>query len=135
MTNTSEILSINEERLKELFTHFDPVTGEGSLIERFPFYTHRLAREHPDKWENPVHYIPNTLKKEYGGMKSLEEESGSQFQYAIMKFEVDRVKHDFEYWAYRCVKIKPKAGGEHIPFKLNGPQRRVIKRPGDHEGE
>ena len=37
-----------------------------------------------------------------------------------------RCRHDFEYWAATCVKIKNKTSAEMIPFVLNRPQRRVL---------
>lgn len=38
-----------------------------------------------------------------------------------------RFKYDFEYWAYSCVVITDKLTGRNIPFKLNPPQRRLLK--------
>lgn len=38
-----------------------------------------------------------------------------------------RFKYDFEYWAYRCVIISDKITGRDIPFRLNRPQRRLLK--------
>lgn len=37
-----------------------------------------------------------------------------------------RCRHDFEYWAVRCVRIKDKLTGHIIPFTLNAPQRKVL---------
>lgn len=37
-----------------------------------------------------------------------------------------RCRHDFEYWAARCVRIHDKRTGAMIPFVLNPPQRRVL---------
>ncbi|MEG1539976.1 MAG: hypothetical protein RR383_08550, partial [Muribaculaceae bacterium] len=37
-----------------------------------------------------------------------------------------RLKYDFEFWCITCVKIKPKLGGEDMPFKLNLPQRILV---------
>lgn len=33
----------------------------------------------------------------------------------------------FEEWAWRYVYIKPKGGGDDIPFRLNAPQRKLVK--------
>ena len=43
--------------------------------------------------------------------------------------KIDRVRclSDFEYWAARCCYIKNKQGGEDILFKLNRPQRKLVK--------
>lgn len=52
-------------------------------------------------------------------------------KFAIAKNDHDiamlRFKYDFEYWAYRCVVITDKMTGRDIPFKLNRPQRRLVK--------
>lgn len=37
-----------------------------------------------------------------------------------------RARHDFEYWAFRCVVIKHKTEGTYVPFVLNRPQRKVL---------
>ncbi len=52
-------------------------------------------------------------------------------QYALVKNDVVawkrlRCRHDFEYWAVECVKIKDKMSHRDIPFVLNAPQRRVL---------
>ena len=36
-----------------------------------------------------------------------------------------RCRHDFEYWAATCVRIRHKVTGADVPFVLNAPQRRV----------
>ncbi len=38
----------------------------------------------------------------------------------------ERVRHDFEFWCWRCVKIVDKLSGRLIPFVLNRPQRRLL---------
>lgn len=37
-----------------------------------------------------------------------------------------RCRHDFEYWAVTCVKIRDKRTGREVPFRLNRPQRKVL---------
>ena len=37
-----------------------------------------------------------------------------------------RFRHDFEYWAATCVRIRHKLTGQMVPFVLNRPQRRVL---------
>ncbi|MDE5661089.1 MAG: hypothetical protein K2I04_00495 [Muribaculaceae bacterium] len=37
-----------------------------------------------------------------------------------------RCRHDFEYWAATCVRVKDKQSSRDIPFVLNAPQRRVL---------
>ena len=37
-----------------------------------------------------------------------------------------RIRHDFEFWCWRCVKITDKMTGQLIPFVLNRPQRKLL---------
>ena len=37
-----------------------------------------------------------------------------------------RCRHDFEFWAATCVRIRHKTTGHDVPFVLNRPQRRVV---------
>ena len=41
--------------------------------------------------------------------------------------DIGRCKADFEYWAATCCYIKNKKGGEDILFRLNAPQRKMVK--------
>lgn len=61
-------------------------------------------------------YVPRemTLDEEYGKLTSK------------AAFERLRCRYDFEFWAARCVKIRHKLTGAYGPFRLNGPQRRVL---------
>ena len=38
-----------------------------------------------------------------------------------------RCRHDFEYWAWHCARIKDKVRPEIVPFRLNRGQRRVVE--------
>lgn len=37
-----------------------------------------------------------------------------------------RMRHDFEYWAVTCVRIKDKESARRIPFRLNAGQRKLL---------
>lgn len=37
-----------------------------------------------------------------------------------------RFRHDFEYWAYKCVRITDKVSMREVPFVFNAPQRRLV---------
>lgn len=43
-----------------------------------------------------------------------------------LDFDALRCRHDFEFWAWRCVSITHKLTGALVPFALNAPQRRVL---------
>ncbi|MDE7437151.1 MAG: terminase [Muribaculaceae bacterium] len=97
-----KILEENERRLKEIATPFDPVSGKGSIGERFKCVK-------PGTGETV--WLPESMrgisltKQNYDFMRSL---------------------HDFPYWAATFVKIKRKGGGDDVPFILNRPQRKFI---------
>lgn len=38
-----------------------------------------------------------------------------------------RCRHDFEFWAWRCTKIKNKLSGKMMAFTLNGAQRKLLE--------
>lgn len=42
-------------------------------------------------------------------------------------FDRLRCRHDFEFWAWRCVRIKDKITGADVAFVLNRPQRRLLE--------
>lgn len=43
------------------------------------------------------------------------------------EIDIGRCQEDFEYWAATCCHIKNKKGGEDILFRLNYPQRKMVK--------
>lgn len=116
-----DVKSENEKRNSILDTHYDPLTGKGSLIDRklYTIYTST------DKLQ---FYVPVKLYNIVGntdGMKiSSLGISENIFLNALYNLRLD---WDFEFWAALCVKIKPKEGGDFTPFYLNYPQRLVLK--------
>jgi len=129
-----KIISENKSRNAEIDAPYDPVIGTGSPIPRFQFNIDsigehylmlprtmldidivRLIRRTGSIETFVLKYIPGC--RNYG-------DAISDFVGNINKL---RLEHDFEFWAATCAKIKPKAGGE-IPFILNRPQRRLLKK-------
>lgn len=45
-----------------------------------------------------------------------------------LEMDLLRFRHDFEYWAWKCVRITDKVSMEVIPFRLNTPQRRLVRK-------
>ncbi|MDE6340551.1 MAG: terminase [Muribaculaceae bacterium] len=97
------ILKENEERRERIARRFDPVSGEGSIGERF-----RTVK--PGSGETVC--LPLS-------MKTLSLTSAN--------YEFMRCLHDFPYWAATYVKIKRKGGGDDVPFILNRPQRKFVE--------
>ena len=108
---------------------YDPVFGMGSPIQRFPFFILKNQK-------NPV-MLPMSMKEfdlvqavTKSGFKSAEEYAVSQgikSEKIAGDIHEARFDHDFEFWCVICVKIKPKTGGENIPFILNKAQRKIVK--------
>jgi hypothetical protein len=122
---TKEMLAENEKRRARFLEPYDPITGVGSPIPRFEFRVFQDAE--------PI-LIPESMRSlpfiEHAALNSLEEYAATtdaSFEEWLEAFEDFRYDHDFEYWAYTTVKIKPKEGGDLIKFKLNRPQLRLLK--------
>lgn len=135
---TDAILVENRRRRQIRDRPFDPVSGEGSVGERF-----RLPlREYP----GGAAWLPVAMQgspiveilDESGGIeasawkiagecrrrdKSWVREVSDMIAEAFVR---ERVRHDFPYWAATFVKIKQKGGGLDGPFVLNRPQRRLL---------
>lgn len=129
-----DILDLNAKRNAEMYAPFNPVTGEGSIGDRAEL---RI----PD-YELPVQRVPKAMLKEplvkhilkSGGINAYvqdyydEEDWASAHELVHKALIKIRSKHDFPFWACAFVRIKPKGGGEDIPFKLNRPQRRLVAK-------
>jgi hypothetical protein len=129
-----EILDENKIRLAKIHEKWNPVTGEGSVGERFKLVLEDFAIR--------TQYLPMEMKENEFVKQLLEAGSINKFltkTMGVTKFEAPqyhdmvvrrfirlRCKYDFPFWAYTFVKIKPKEGGEDINFKLNYPQRTIL---------
>lgn len=102
-----DIIAENRRRNIKLKKEYDPITGKGCFGER--------KRVKASEINDGYAQIPVTMLKDP--------------QYKELASHDDWVKlrcrHDFEYWAATCVRIKDKISGREIPFILNMPQRRV----------
>lgn len=135
MTDSVEhILLENERRTREIYAHFNPITGEGAILERkeviiedFPIRSQHLPLEMMQvplvkklvKAKSIYRFITEVLKAEYTEEDRLK---------VIEQFVRVRIKYDFCFWAALYVYIKQKGGGEDILFRLNRPQRKLVER-------
>lgn len=90
--------------------HYSPLTGLGAT-------GHRVKVSHPaipDDEGSPLIPRSMTLDADYPLLTTPSQ------------WRALRIRHDFEYWAARCVTIHDKSSGSDIPFILNSPQRRVV---------
>ena len=130
----SKILQENERRRAIVFAPFNPITGEGSIGQRVAF----TVSDYPI----PTQYLPVEMMDE-PFVKSLSK-AGSVDAFirdalmlpvtdeardkVVEKFIRIRQKHDYPFWAAMFAYIKRKGGGTDVLFRLNRPQRRLIKR-------
>lgn len=131
----SSMIKESDERMRRKYAAWDPMTGAGSVGERFEF-------EIPD-FPIPKQFLPMEMKDdsmvvELGKCGSIEKFLKRNFRIekeditqdirdsVIRKFIRIRAKYDFPFWAYMFAYIKPKKGGEDIRFRLNYPQRAIL---------
>ncbi|MDY4555453.1 MAG: terminase [Prevotella sp.] len=130
----SKILQENERRRAIVFAPFNPITGEGSIGERVAF----TISDYPI----PTQYLPVEMMDE-PFVKSLSK-AGSVDAFirdalmlpvtdeardkVVEEFIRIRQKHDFPFWAAMFAYIKRNGGGTDVLFRLNRPQRKLIKR-------
>lgn len=132
MNSQEEIIQENNHRLHERQAPYSPETGEGSSLQNRvklslvdwkptqlwipkPFYESELVQKLLSKGIH--HYISQQRRKR----KEYDEEA------LIEDFNRERIKHDFEFWAYSCTKITIKGKGKVDNFVLNRPQRRFLQ--------
>lgn len=100
-----EILEENRRRLAKLSAKFDPISGEGSVGERY-------ETRSPGRNGGRV-FLPVAMK---------------EVKFTQKNYDKLRCLHDFPYWAAKYVKIKRKGGGDDVPFSLNRPQRKFVEK-------
>lgn len=132
----SVIIQENIRRNAILDAEYDPFLGIGSTIKRQNFilndydldiwipekmfdkkWVYQLAEcENITDFINKHRYEHEELALSYNPIETVQE-----------MFMNERLDQDFEFWAAGCAKIKPKKGGDFIPFYLNYPQRLLYK--------
>lgn len=128
------ILNENDRRNAEMFAKFDPLTGEGSILERTPLLLSDFAI--------PSQYVPHEmmrnkevqLLKKAGSIRAyVEKVLGIEYSQGAHESVADmvvwmRCKYDFCFWAAMLAFISNKGAGDVVPFVLNRPQRRLIDK-------
>ena len=131
MEEATKIIEENAKRNAERNAYFNPITGEGSILEREKF-------ELPD-FALPIQYLPkammqvNLIKRlaKAGSIDKFLEELGAEVN-DTERSKVSRqlirlrCKHDFAFWAATFVYIKRKGGGDDVLFRLTFPQRKFV---------
>ncbi len=117
----------NQHRNQLIQQTFMPASGEGAPLPR--------TRVCISDYQPTIVYLPNTMMDDerisqitiLGSVKGYAQIARKTTEEALEECEVLRCRHDFFYWAWRYVRIKPKDGGDDIPFTLNRPQRRLVE--------
>lgn len=134
-SDVNQILKENQRRNNEMFGHFNPVTGEGSVGER--------VRINIPDYPIPVQWLPKemlrnkfvkaiiksgTIENFLVNYLKVEKPCEDDYEAIIEQFTRVRFKYDFPYWCATTVYIKDKDPGKpDCLFRLNYPQRRYCK--------
>ena len=120
----NKILQENIKRNNILDAPYNPITGEGSPIkrEKVTFSDFGEPMYLPLDMIN-IEWIQQLLK--FNALNDAANHLRIPFNTVLSQFVSERFKHDFEFWCASTVKIKPKMGGDFIPFVLNAPQREM----------
>lgn len=124
-------LETNRQRLRTYFRQYDPAIGdpEAQVVPRTTIHLRGYD-----------FHLPTTMVKRYpslqeGSLTSFSCVNGDEnptrgpdanvtmdsvLEKRLMQI---RLRHDFEYWCYKCVKIQDKLSKQLIPFRLNYGQR------------
>ena len=130
MTDSSpvaDMLQENDRRNNIIQQPFNPSTGEGAPLPR----TYAFIKDYSPS----SLFLPDSMMDDdrvsriiiCGSIESYARLAHITREEGMEEFEVLRCRHDFYYWAWRYVRIKPKDGGDDIPFTLNRPQRRLVE--------
>lgn len=129
------ILAENERRKSIINASFNPISGEGSIGERFEY----VISDFPIRKQ----YLPVEMKKiplvkhllKAGSLDAFlkklgttDEDYHDDRQKVIRQFVRLRIRYDFAFWAAFYVYIKNKYGGEDVLFRLTYPQRKFVAR-------
>ena len=129
-----KILQENERRRAIVFAQFNPITGEGSIGERVAF----TVSDYPIVTQYlPVEMMDEPFVKKLSKAGSVDAFIRDALMLPVTDEARDKVveefirikqKHDFPFWAAMFAYIKRKGGGTDVLFRLNRPQRKLIKR-------
>ncbi len=113
-----KMIAENARRHARMTSGFDPISGEGSVGERFKVVVPGL--------DVPVQWLPSTMR-DLPLVKQIQREPMLSPAMAEA-FARLRCEHDFPFWAASHVYIKRKGGGDDCLFRLTYPQRLFVSR-------
>ena len=130
----AKLIAENDRRNEEIYTLFNPVTGQGSIGER--------VRVSISDFAIPVQWLPVDMMTIPFVRKLVKAGSIDRFLSDVLhvtpnyddhnkvaeKFIRLRYKHDFPFWAATLVWIHNKDAGSDVLFHLRYPQRILVSR-------
>ena len=120
----NQILEEDARRRAAMQTPYDPVAGDRSPGSRFLLTVPELE---PQRLFIPASMQAEPEVKALMAGRSLTEAFPGSVENARRRWFELRCRHDFPFWAFKCIRIKNKEGGDDgIPFLLNAPQRKLI---------
>lgn len=129
----NEALIENKRRRDMYFGPYYPLTGEGSLIDRFEFKVDDKTTLYLPRPMEDLGIVQAALQ--FGTLIDFLYEAHKEVKLyerrkeaykGIQSFHTLRLGYDFEFWAATCAKI-PNRRGEIVQFILNYPQRFLIR--------
>nr|BDD48117.1 hypothetical protein 33 [Balneolaceae bacterium] len=123
--NHKQIIAENKRRNRQLFPSYNPITGEGSFVERQPLQLF------PDKKEIllPAPFFSTELVRDIqqaGSIPALAHQQDRNPEKLLNEFNDLRKDYDFEFWAATTVKIEDKKTRKMVPFVLRVAQRKLL---------
>lgn len=103
-----DLIEENRNRNAKFESDYDPISGVGCCGPRVELP--------PGKFGKESVWVPREMVDDPQFSSATDDDSRVKL----------RCRHDFEYWAAKCAKIKDKTTGRIVPFRLNEPQRRVL---------
>lgn len=122
-------ISENKRRNAQMDSYYNPITGQGSPLERFRFDLFN-KQNHPIFLPLSMQEVPEVKQVLESKFKTAEDYAryhGHDVEQYVNKIHEIRLDHDFEFWAFISIRIKNKDGGQDIPFKLNNGQKKLLK--------
>ena len=129
-----KIVQENERRRAIVFAPFNPITGEGSIGQRVAF----TVSDYPIVTQYlPIEMMDEPFVKKLSKAGSVDAFIRDALMLPVTEEARDKVveefirirrKHDYPFWAAMFAYIKRKGGGTDVLFRLNRPQRKLIKR-------
>ena len=132
MPSRIAIINENKRRLEEINKPYNPITGEGSIS--VPRVEVCINDSPVPRMFLPVDFADTPIIKELANIgfsgfakKYLHCALNDDTKMNIwIEIAAERIKYDFEFFAYTCCMIPKKGSGKDTHFKLNRPQRRYL---------